>query len=129
MFCSNKYGLLLILPLLILTAFSCSQQADKTPDQAASADTTATEVPVDSLVITLMGADSVTVLDLLRADHEVDLHQSAMGAFVKAIDSVENEQGYFWLYSVNDSMGKVAGDKYYTSDSDIVKWHYRKIGE
>ncbi|MCP4686083.1 MAG: DUF4430 domain-containing protein [bacterium] len=52
-----------------------------------------------------------------------------MGAFVKAIDSVENAGGYFWLYSVNDSAGKVAADKYLTSDGDVVEWHYRSIGE
>jgi uncharacterized protein DUF4430 len=123
------YGLSLLLLISIVAFFGCSQESDSAADKTGEAKDTAGSAPVDSLVISLIGVDSISVLDLLRADHEVDLQESTMGVFVKAIDSIKNEQGYFWLYSVNDSAGTVAGDKYITSDGDIVKWHYRNIGE
>jgi len=124
----TRYGLSLLLLVLTTAFFACSQNSDSTADKAGETDTSVA-APIDSLVVSLIGIDSVSVLDLLRAEHAVEVQESAMGAFVKSIDSVENSQGYFWLYSVNDSMGKVAADKYLASDSDVVKWHYRKIGE
>ena len=124
--CSRLFPVLL---MLAATFSACTQEPDQAADKKDELKDTAYSAPVDSLIITLVGADSISVLELLRADHYVEVHQSAMGSFVKAIDSIENAQGYFWLYSVNDSAGKVAADKFLTSDSDIVLWHYRKIGE
>ena len=115
--------------LLAFVPAACSQKSDATDQQAGGAVGKTTPEPTDSLTITLTGADSVSVLELLKADHLVEVHESAMGAFVKAIDSVENRQGYFWVYSVNDSTGKVAADKRLTSDGDTIEWHYRKMGE
>lgn len=82
---------------------------------------------VDSLVIELEGIDSMTVFDLLRAEHQVEHRSSMAGSFVTAIDSVESGSDYFWIYSVNDSMPSVACDKLVTSDGDRVKWHFRRM--
>jgi len=81
------------------------------------------------MTIELLGADSVSVFDLLVAEHDVDYLSSGTGVFVKAIDSVANNTGYYWLYSVNDSMAQAAADKYLTSDGDRVVWHYRRAGK
>jgi hypothetical protein len=125
----TQYGLYVFLLLAATLLSACSQKSESAEDTTSPADSLAVDATVDSLVITLAGADSVSVLELLRAEHTVEVHESAMGAYVKAIDSIDNAGGYFWLYSVNDSAGKVAADKHLTSDSDIVVWHYRKIGE
>ena len=82
----------------------------------------------DSLLIELSGMDSFSVLDILRENHDVEFTSSAMGAFIKAIDSIENGDGYFWLYSVNDSMAQVACDRYLTDSQDVIKWYFRKVG-
>ena len=79
----------------------------------------------DSVVVTLTGRDSVSVFDLLKARHHVDYMSSAMGVFVSGIDSVVNGNGHYWVYSVNDTMGSVASNKYVTHDSDRVVWHFR----
>jgi len=121
--------LALSLLIALLFAASCSKKTEAEADPSQLPGNGVQPEPADSLQITLTGADSVSVLALLEAAHKVDVHESAMGAFVKGIDSIENGGGYFWLYTVNDSTGKVAADKYITSDSDVVVWHYRKIGQ
>jgi TolA-binding protein len=83
--------------------------------------------PVDSVVIELYGQDGKSVFDITEEQHKIEYLESAVGVFVHAIDSLEIGSEYGWMYSVNDSMGYVASDKYITHDSDIVKWHFRKF--
>ena len=79
----------------------------------------------DSLVIELSGEDSASVFDLLVAEHQVHFTRTAMGAFVRAIDSVRNATGVYWVFSVNDTMAWIAADKYITSNGDRIRWHFR----
>ncbi|MBD3332475.1 DUF4430 domain-containing protein [candidate division GN15 bacterium] len=79
----------------------------------------------DSLILVQIAPDSVTVLELLERDHEVQYTSSAMGAFVDMIDSVGGDEAYFWLYSVNSEMGQTAADKHILDPGDTVKWHYQ----
>jgi hypothetical protein len=83
----------------------------------------------DSIVIELAGKDSVSVFDLLRGSHAVCFQSTMGGVFVKQIDSVKSSTSAFWIYSVNDSMPKVAADRLLTRTGDRVKWHLRKMGE
>ena len=85
--------------------------------------------PRDSLTIALAGADSTTVFELLTQNYDVDYQSSAMGIFVKGIDSIYADDQYFWVYSVNDTMAQTAADRYVTSDSDRVLWHFRRLGQ
>jgi hypothetical protein len=111
--------------LLIACAFiSCGKEKDKQQSEAA-----VPETPFrDSLVIELAGRDSVSVFDLLRESHNVDYSSSAMGMFVKGIDSAYPGEHSSWMYSVNDSMGKIASDQRVTKSGDRVKWHLRIWG-
>lgn len=79
----------------------------------------------DSLILVQFAPDSITVLELLERDHEVQYTSSAMGAFVEMIDSVGGDEAYFWLYSVNGEMGQIAADKHLLYPGDTVKWHYQ----
>ena len=108
-----------------------SDQPEPESKTTETTDTTATAPSTfsDSLVIELTGIDSVTVLDLLLSAHQVDYRTSLNGAFVTGIDSHENGGDCFWIYTVNDTKPSVACDKYYTSDGDRVKWHFRRMGE
>ena len=114
-----------VLTLLLITAalIACGGQTD---DSSSDADTSAPASASDSLVITLVGEDSVSVLQLLQRDHEVDLKSSVMGVFVTAIDSLETAPSVFWVYTVNDTSPKVACDRMLTRDGDMVRWHFRK---
>ncbi len=108
-------ALILIACLFLLNACSSSDQVEETES-----------VPVDSIIIELSGQDSVSVLDLLTAKHMVNITQTSAGAFVKGINSVKAGNGYFWLYSVNDTMPKTAADNFITSESDKIRWIFRK---
>ena len=104
----------------LLQMLSCGSTGDETDRLEATG-------PGDSLVIELAGVDSTTVLDLLERAHEVEVRGTVTGTFVTSIDSVPARDGYFWVYSVNDSMATVACDKYVTGTGDRVKWHYRNM--
>lgn len=129
MFSSNlKAGIFVACLGSLLLPLACGQKAEHDTSRDSRSTTDITAGQPDSLIIELTGADSATVFDLLRAHHEVDYRSSAMGVMVTAIDSVSNGSGYFWMYSVNDSMATVACDKYTTSAGDVVRWYYRKAG-
>jgi hypothetical protein len=117
----------LVAPLLLVAALAGCQSESKTDsgqtDPAIQSDTTAQ----DSLRIELVGVDRVTVLDLLKAAHEVDYRGSAVGAFVTRVDRAESGSEFFWMFSVNDSLPNTACDRYVTSDGDRVVWHYRRM--
>ena len=118
----NGLALLLVgVALMLLSA--CTNNGSKADTEPATAENQ------DSVVVVLDGADSVSVFDLLRQEHEVEFKSSLMGVFVSGIDSVYNGDGYFWVYSVNDSSGNTAADKRLTSNGDRVTWHYRRMGE
>lgn len=110
--------LISIIFIFVLIISGCSQQ-----NQTA-------QIPqsqgVDSLVIVLNGIEGQSALDLLKNGHHVVEVNTTSGSFVKAVDSFENSSTAFWLYSVNDSLLAFAADKYITTDSDIVRWHFRK---
>jgi hypothetical protein len=115
-----------IMVLLLMCSCSRKEKPDKTDGRSNEVDSSAAAVTRDSLVIELPGADSQTVFDLLKSSHQVEYKSSALGMFVTAIDSIENSSGAYWVYSVNDSLPKVASDKYITKDGDMIKWHLRK---
>lgn len=82
--------------------------------------------PRDSLVVTIAVMDSSTVLDATVGEHQVDFLSTSAGTFVKVIDSIPGADGYYWLYSVNGQMGKVAADRFRCGPGDTIRWHYRQ---
>ncbi|UCE24805.1 MAG: DUF4430 domain-containing protein [Candidatus Zixiibacteriota bacterium] len=114
---------LLLSLLLCLLLSACST----TKDESAGDDTNFDARADDSLIIEMTGRDSLTVFDILVAAHDVAYLATASGVFVRAIDSIENNNRYFWLFSVNDTVVMEAADKYITSRGDRIRWHYRKI--
>lgn len=112
---------LILVTACLISISSCSQKEtmQKTLDYAVQ----------DSLVIIYDGIDSMNVLEILMRNHDVNTVSSAMGIFVRGIDSIENSSEAFWLYSVNDTVADRAADNYMTKAGDIVKWHYRFINQ
>jgi hypothetical protein len=126
----NVLNLRCLVALVALVCFGCGSSEDKSQSTSKDvSDTSSLAVALDSITIELLGADSVSVFDLLVADHIVNYLYSGTGVFVKAIDSIANSTDHYWLYSVNDSMAQVSADKYLTSDGDRVVWHYRRVGK
>lgn len=108
-------SLLTILGVSALTSCGTKQQSDR-PARIAH----------DSLVVIIPVPDSSSVLEATLATHDVDFLSTASGAFVKAIDSIPGTDGYYWLYSVNGRMGKVAADRFDCGPGDTIRWHFRR---
>ena len=109
----------LLLIALILASCGSSDEPGAVPGAIASSQ--------DSLTVDLTGVDSTTVFDLLRQHHDVEYRSTVTGTFVTSIDKVTVGQGYFWVYSVNDTMATTACDKFMTSSGDRVQWHFRSM--
>lgn len=114
----------LVITCIVLALCGCSS-SDKEARAGSAAKTDA--APVDSLIVELKGEAGKSVFEITQRDHAVDFIPSIAGNFVEAIDSIEINGNYGWMYSVNDTMGQVASDKYLTNDGDIIKWHFRKF--
>ena len=87
----NALNLRCLVALLAVVCFGCgsSENNDRSGSDLASRsvlDSTAAEFSSDSVTIELLGSDSVSVFDLLVADHIVNYLYSGAGIFVKAID-------------------------------------------
>lgn len=111
----------LIISVFLLTVLGCgagsSGGRQASPDKAADR---------DSLIIELTGVEGRTVFEITREHHQLQYIESPVGNFVEAIDSISINGDYSWNYSVNDSIGQVASDKFITKNGDRIKWHYRK---
>ncbi|MDZ4723812.1 MAG: DUF4430 domain-containing protein [candidate division Zixibacteria bacterium] len=122
---SSSPSYILIALFLLILSIGCKEKDQAAP--ALTPDTTTqaeTERPKsrDSVVVMLVGVDSTTVLELLDRDHDLRYKSTSMGAFVEAIDSIEQSSNAFWMYSVNDSMIPMASDKRYITTGDTVRW-------
>lgn len=117
----NLFKVCAWLPVVVVLAACAGDQPSSDSDTAASAGMS------DSLVIELVGEDSVTAFDLLRKSHRVEYRSTLNGVYVTEIDSIENGNDHFWVYTVNDSTVAVAADDYLTADGDRVQWHLRKF--
>ena len=82
----------------------------------------------DSALVELVARESVSVFDLLRESHPVDYTRSAVGVFVRSIDSLANSKSCFWIYTVNGKPADVACDRYWVGAGDTVRWHFRPLG-
>ena len=73
-----------------------------------------------------------TVFDQLKKASSIynfplDYSTSSFGVFVKKIGDLENSQNSFWLYKVNGETAKVAADKYFLKENDLVEWEYQGL--
>jgi hypothetical protein len=109
----------------ILAATGCGKKETAAKD-AAKPDSVTVANTEDSVTIDLSGIDSVSPFALLQRRHVVDFKKTAMGVFVRGIDSIMAGPGTFWLYSVNDTMPEIAADRMLTRTGDKVVWHLRK---
>ena len=84
----------------------------------------------DGTVYTVNNVTGTSVLDVLLAASEaagfgVDHHLEGMGAFVDAVDGVENDvDDHHWSYYVNGEYGSISSDRAVVEDGDTVRWVY-----
>ena len=85
-----------VLSGLLLAAMITCGQGDQTEELVSN------ERP-DSVVIEVAGMDSLTALDVVARAYRVRYRWTGSGVFVRAIDSIENSDSHFWLYSTLSS--------------------------
>jgi len=116
-----------------LTAVLCFPGCgSKTKNEANLQSSKADRLPVtaierDGLFYKLVALDSTTVFDLTLKNYPVDYDKTANGYFVLAINHLCQEKDYYWVYSVNDTMGQVAANNRKIGPGDTIVWHYRLI--
>jgi hypothetical protein len=124
-----KHRILFILALasaaFLLTFFGCGKK-EPSAKVAGAVDSASVANSEDSVKIELVGIDSVSPFGLLQQKHIVDFRKTAMGVFVRGVDSIMAGPSAFWIYSVNDTMPKIAADRMFTRTGDKVIWHLRK---
>ncbi|UCD18166.1 MAG: DUF4430 domain-containing protein [Candidatus Zixiibacteriota bacterium] len=108
------------LTLYLAAGTACSYKQEEDKSKAAPA------AEGDSIVIELVGQTGVSVFEITARSHIMDYDESSAGVFVRAIDSIEAGAGFWWRYSVNDTLGQVACDKYITHDGDRIRWYFGK---
>lgn len=72
-----------------------------------------------SLTISYHGQDQKNALQLLQADHTVDV--SAQG-FVNAIDNRKPKANQYWAFYVNGKLADVGAKDYSTKKTDTIEW-------
>lgn len=124
-------GLTIVLSIGLIIQGCGTKEEDtaKSPAEAASTSNDAENSGRDSVTITLIGQDSVTVYQLLQMSHYVEARETSMGTFVTGIDSVRGGSVGFWVYSVNDTVPKIAADKMFTRAGDTVVWKLKLQSE
>lgn len=112
----------LLIPFLALALFgaSCWTQTvnvNSTTNENGNTNTVACAPGADS--VTYAGQDGKNALELLQADHRVDV--TAEG-FVNAIDDAKPGDRQFWAFYVNCQQAEVGAKDYQTKTSDQVEW-------
>ena len=108
----------LLLTIMLIASCGAKKERDSGSDAAA---------PKDSIILELTAEDSTTVFDLTVANGPVEYDKTAQGYFVASINSVDQFDGYFWIYSVNDTMGAMASNLRKIGPGDEVVWYFRQI--
>ena len=117
---TKRYSLLVLLALglIIHGCGTEEQESSALPGDTTTAANTEESKGRDSVSVTLVGQDSVTVLELLQMSHYVESRSTAMGSFVTGIDSIRGGTSGYWVYTINDTVPKTAADKMFTRSGD-----------
>jgi len=115
--------------LLLLALPGCGTDSkDQSSDRAQSnIPRPATASERDSIFYGMAAEDSTTVFDLTVKHYPVEYEKYGSDYFVFAINTVDQGNDYFWVYAVNDTMGKVAANNRKIGPGDRVVWHYRLV--
>lgn len=120
-------SLLLVLTLILAGISLVCSKGEDAPSQK-TADTLASEPKKkgrDSVVVTYVAQDTLSIFELLQQQHQVSYKSTTMGVFVYEIDSIANDDQTFWIYKVNDTMVPVASNTFHPRVGDTVSWHFR----
>lgn len=108
--------------VILLVLVGLGAAAGKFAQDTAPSANTVQQTPE---TITYQGQDGKTVLELLKATHQVEtIDQGSAGTYIKSIDGVAQSGNSYWLYYVDGQIGEVGVDKATTTNGQIIQWRY-----
>lgn len=119
----NTVALVVAIVVLGLLGIGAGELAKRNPISADSIPNSQNNVAP----IAYDGQDNKNVLELLKANHEVQSVDSSYGTYVQAIDGINSTETSVWLYYINDEPGLEAADKAVTKTGDKVEWRYESF--
>ena len=70
-----------------------------------------------------------TVLDILKENIEIEYNNNySYGVFIESINGIKNgDDGKYWQYYINNTLGDVAADKKILKEGDNVEWRFEEV--
>lgn len=70
-----------------------------------------------------------TVLDILKKNIEIEYNNNySYGVFIESINGIKNgDDGKYWQYYINNTLGDVAADKKILKEGDNVEWRFEEV--
>lgn len=124
----KKHLTLSVLILASLSLAACGQKTETTASSAPSSSevvkqtiTLTVETPEGKKEETLSFKTGETVMDVLKASHEVE----ETDGFITAIDGVTQDEskGLYWLFEVNGEMAPKAANQIELTANDTVRFY------
>lgn len=66
-----------------------------------------------------------SVFETLQDSHNIKFTESDLGNLVTSIDEVEQSDGKYWLYSINDKEATVGASTYICQDAEKITWELK----
>ena len=74
-------------------------------------------------------SEKSTVFDILKENIEIEYNNNySYGVFVESINGIKNgDDGKYWQYYINNTLGDVAADKKILKEGDNVEWRFEEV--
>src|SRR5689334_17915029 len=115
-FTRNIVATIIVVVVLELLGIGASELAKKSPSKQTTGTSQSTVAP-----ISYAGQEGKSVLELLKANHQVESVDSSYGTYVQSIDGKASTETSVWLYYVNNEPGLEAADKTITKDGQTIE--------
>jgi hypothetical protein len=115
----NILAVIGIIVLLLIVAYFVNKIQPKTinkPAAVANVKTFSYDCPAGK-----------NALDALKSKAEVTTQDSSVGVYVSSINNIEESDGNYWLYYINDQPGTISPDKYNCASGDKVEWRLEQL--
>jgi hypothetical protein len=103
-----------------------SSTASSSPEVVPASPSVATPSPKVLATVTYSCQKAKTAFDLLAINkHKVEFKQESFGKLVTSIDGKSQEDGKYWLYSIDDKEATVGADAYTCQGQEKITWELK----
>jgi ABC-type uncharacterized transport system permease subunit len=117
-------GLIVVL-LLAGGIYKLTLRDNKT--NTSIAPTAVTSTATTSTDITFQGVTGKSALQILEANHKVDVKMFSGSPYVQGIDGLEGDKAHYWSFYVNGTPASVGAGDYVSKNTDKIEFKYVKM--